>query len=649
MKKSICILIVLLLGNISYAQFNRYLITFKDKNNSPFSLTQPGQYLSQRALDRRSRYQIAIDSTDLPVNKRYIDSVRNTGAVTVLNTSKWLNQISIETTDANALALINSFPFVASSQPIAARNGGATQQKFNEQPQGAAPYNSAKVAEEPMEYGAASAQVKIHRGDFLHRHGFTGQNMHLAVLDAGFYRYDVLPTFDSVRTNGQILGTWDFVDSDTAVAEDDAHGMHCLSTIGANMPGVFVGTAPQSSFYLFRTEDVSTEYPIEEHNFAVGVERADSLGVDLCSVSLGYSTFDNAQFNYSYNDMNGNTTISAKAADIAAKKGLLMVLAAGNEGSRSWRYIITPADADSALTVGAVDTLGNVAGFSSYGPSSDGQIKPDVAAVGRNAVVANSFSGLPVFSNGTSFACPNMAGIATCLWQAFPELNNMKIIRTLQQSSDKANTPNDRVGYGIPDAQKAFVMLQKETSSYSATFNQCHVDIQLNLKTDSSMYVEVERKLSGEYNYSAVHTFHSNAPFGMRSLNYDDNLYGQNISSAAYRLKVKIGSDTTYYLDSSAIAIAIDCSRIPPSANNILITPNPFRDQLSLTIARTATTPMQIVIYNAQGQRMHAENYRQEIGTSIKNINTSHWSKGFYVVQVYANGTLEKTRKIIRL
>ncbi|MFT3910574.1 MAG: S8 family serine peptidase [Ferruginibacter sp.] len=446
-----------------HAQFSRYIIKFKDKGTNPFSLSNPSQYLSQRALDRRARYNIAIDSTDLPLTPRYIDSLRLAGNVTILNVSKWMNQVAIQTTDAVALNKINNFPFVLSTAPLAARSpvGTAVNKELDLTPGTAPTNNSTQSLTGYYNYGQSQSQVRIHNGDFLHNHGFRGEGMQMAIMDAGFYHYLSLPTFDSVRNNNQVLGTWDFVANEANVDEDYYHGMQCFSTIAANMPGTFVGTAPKTSFYLFRTEDVGSEYPIEEQNWAAGAERADSLGVDITSTSLGYTRFDNSIFDHTYADMDGNTTISARAADIAAKKGILVVAANGNEGNNTWHYVITPADADSTLSVGAVDIMGNVAGFSSYGPSGDGQVKPSVAAVGQAAVVANTGNGQPTFNSGTSFACPNMAGITSCLWQAFPEVNNMSIIEVLELSGTRSNNPDDRVGYGIPDAKKAFVILQK--------------------------------------------------------------------------------------------------------------------------------------------------------------------------------------------
>jgi hypothetical protein len=310
---------------------------------------------------------------------------------------------------------------------------------------------------------------------------------------------------------------------------------------------------PEHYCCKYRTEDAATEYPIEEQNWAAAAERADSLGVDVCSVSLGYTTFDNAVFNHTYADMNGNTTIIAKAADFAAKKGLLIVVAAGNDGSNSWHYIGTPADADSVMAIGAVSTNGVVAGFSSYGPSSDGQIKPSVSAVGVNAVVASTVNGQPVSGSGTSFACPNMAGLSTCLWQAFPEVNNMSIINTLQQSADRAANPDDRTGYGIPDMKKAFVLLIKQLFTKQITQTNCKTNLQWAAKADSVMTIVVERKLPTDVDYVALNTKVSTGGFALRNFSYTDDLSNISATVIKYRLKMNIATDTSFYLDSATV------------------------------------------------------------------------------------------------
>jgi serine protease AprX len=538
----------------SHAQFSRYIIRLKDKGTNPFTLSNPLQYLTQRSIDRRTRYNIAIDSTDLPVTPRYIDSIRLAGTVTILNASKWLNQVAILTTDAAALVKINSFPFVISTAPVAPLTNlqdNPVNKKldadFTDIPDNPA---QSLVTADHYSYGMSYGQVHLHNGEFLHNRGFRGQGMHMAVLDAGFLNYLTLPTFDSIRINNQILGTWDFVSRHASVNEDHPHGMNCLSTIAANMPGVFMGTAPQTSFYLYRTEEVATEYPIEEQNWIAGMERADSLGIDISSTSLGYFNFDNPTFNYTYANMDGNTTMSAKGADLAAKKGIIVVMAAGNEGNSAWHYIITPSDADSVMAVGAVNTSGTVGSFSSYGPSSDGQVKPTVAAVGVGAVVANPSTGQPTFGNGTSFACPNMAGLTTCLWQAFPEINNMGIINVMQESATRATNPNDRVGYGIPDMKKAFVKLIKQLYTQQAAVANCSVSLQWTAKTDSVISIEVQRKLPGETNYTSISTQTSTGAFAARNFTFTDDLRNFPTSGIAYRFKMNIAADTSFYLDS---------------------------------------------------------------------------------------------------
>ncbi|MBP6431582.1 MAG: S8 family peptidase [Ferruginibacter sp.] len=562
MKKFTLLTIVFAIGCSFFAeaQFTKYVIKLRHKGDNPFSISNPSQYLTPRAIARRARYNIPIDSLDLPITPRFIDSIRLAGAVTILNTSKWLNQVAIQTNDAAALAKINGFPFVQAATPIAPFSATSNQPvnkklavEINNNP--ITPTNNVvEGTSDIYTYGASNGQVKLHNGQFLHNRGYSGQGMQMAVMDAGFVNYLTLPTFDSVRNAGQILGTWDYVNNNANVNGFHSHGTQCFSTIAANMPGVFMGTAPKTSFYLYRTEDAATEYPVEEQNWAAAAERADSLGADVFSVSLGYFTFDNAIFNYTYANMNGNTTMIARAADVAAKKGILGVFANGNEGNSAWRFLISPADADSVLAVGAVNVNGVVGGFSSYGPSSDGQIKPGVAAVGVSATIVNTNTGQPASGSGTSFACPNMAGLTTCLWQAFPEENNMSIINALQQSANRATNPDDRTGYGIPNMLKAFSYIIKQRYTQSISVNSCKTNIQFNVKTDTGIVVYVERKLASETNYSIVSTHTTTGAFARRTFNYIDDLAAAPSGNITYRMRMKISTDTTFYLDSATVS-----------------------------------------------------------------------------------------------
>lgn len=557
MLKTLLIALLCFFSFAAKAQMNRYIVEFRNKADNLHTLGNPSPYLTQRAIDRRLQYNIPLDSTDLPITQRYLDSIRLAGNVTILNVSKWLNQVAIRTTDAAALVKISNFPFVKNTNVVAARIIEEPTQQSNKF--GTVPENT-ELPEQPQpelaniyNYGQSYGQVHLHQGEFLHNYGFSGQGMQLAMLDAGFPNYPTLTTFDSVRINNQFLGTWDFVNNNANVNGFHPHGSQCLSTIAANKPGSFVGTAPKTSFYLFRTEDAASEYVIEEHNLAAGLERADSLGVNVSSISLGYALFDNPSFNHTYAQMNGNVTMAARASDLAAKKGMLVVAAMGNDGDNigtpgAWYQLSTPADADSVLAIGAVSTSGVVGSFSSYGPSSDGQVKPGVAAVGVNAVVVQPYTDQPMLGGGTSFACPNMAGLSTCLWQAFPESNNMGIISALQEAASIYNSPNNRIGYGIPDMKKAFVILLKRYYSQQVQQVGCNTTLKWTAKSSDNMNFVVERKLPADADYVALQTINGAGTFVSGNFSYTDDIAALSTPiNISYRIKMNIDTDTSFY------------------------------------------------------------------------------------------------------
>jgi serine protease AprX len=653
-----CLLTVWALSLTSQAQVSRYVIRFKDKATNPFSLNNPSAYLSQRAIDRRTKYSIGIDSTDLPVTPRYIDSIRSAGAVTVLNASKWMNAVSIQTTDNAVLTKINNFPFVQSVSGIALRTANAVSSgdKFEIEKEQPLTLRETGTASNFFNYGSSLDQVHIHNGEFLHNIGLRGQNMIIGMLDGGFNNYLGVNAFDSARTNGQILSVYDFVAKDSSVNEDNPHGMECLSTIAANIQGQFVGTAPKASFHLFRTEDASAEYPIEEFNWVCGAERVDSVGGDVISSSVGYSTF-NAPFasaSHSYADMNGNTTMGAIGADLAAKKGILVVNSAGNEGTNPWKYIVTPADGDSVLAVGAVTATEAVANFSSYGPSSDGQIKPDVASVGVGTIIQfpnNTIGG----GNGTSFAGPNMAGLATCLWQGFPEFNNMKIINALRQSGSKASSPDDRVGYGIPDVKKALMNLIKDFSSANASASNCTVTLQWTSKDVSSMKYEIERRIPGQAGFLKIaersgtgNLFGTRPPYQLQ-----DVLSGVEKGIVTYRIKQIVDTSksgfTFAYIDTVVVNLQATC--IDANLIDVTVFENPVKDQFTVRLTTpTASSNILIRIFTSTGQLVQALNKSKLAGTVyFENISLSRFASGKYYVSVYDREKLIATRELIKL
>jgi subtilisin family serine protease len=556
----------------------RYLIKLKDKGFSPYTLANSSQYLSQRAIDRRIRFSIPIDSTDLPVSPRYLDSIRAVPGVTILNASRWLNMVSVTITDGAALAKINSFPFVTASSHIANRlrtNENFPAKEWETLRTQVPPSSSQRISTDYYSYGNSYAQIHVHNGEFLHNIGLRGQNMIIGMLDAGFQNYTTVTGFDSARNNGQILGTWDFVSGHSSVAEDHSHGEECFSIMAGNIPGTYVGTAPKANYYLFRTEDVFSEYPIEEHNWVCAAERLDSAGGDLISSSLGYRTFDDPSMNYTYADMNGNTTMAAIGADLAAKKGIFVVAAAGNDGVNGWHYIITPADGDSVMAVGGVNTNLEIWPSSAYGPSSDGQIKPDVASVGSWTIVQYSNNAVGG-GFGTSYACPNMAGLTTCLMQGFPEFNNIKLLKAIRQAGNNVATPNDRIGYGVPDMRKAVMSLIKEFATSAISVANCKNTLTWTSKDVAAMHYEIERKAPEENSFKKIAERNGTGTiFSNHTYQYTDTLPNATAGIISYRIKQVIDTTaagyTAAYIDSAMVEVNASCE----SEDYVSISPNP--------------------------------------------------------------------------
>lgn len=450
-------------------QSAKYRIDFTDKHNTIYSLNNPEQYLSPRAIQRRQNQNIAIDSTDLPVNQQYIDAVLQIGG-TLMHSSKWFNNITIALTDTSVLSQIKSLNFVLQVERTYPFMGNKSiDSKFTKveiPEQSISPITSSKTENlkfnsnfnlKNLNYGLSSNQNQMIGIDYLHALGYTGEGMIISVLDAGFLNVDILGVFDSLRVNNLILGTRDFVNPNGNVYTEHSHGMAVLSTMAANTPGFIVGTAPSASYWLLRTEDANTEYRIEEDNWIAGAEFADSLGTDIINSSLGYTVFYDPTQDYTYADMNGNTTRVTRGANMAVSKGILVVNSAGNYGNGFWNYIIAPADGFNVLTVGAVDFEGNIASFSSLGPTSDGRIKPDVVAQGSGTAVINWNNNVTPGS-GTSFSGPIIAGAVACLWQALPNKTNLEIIDYVKKSSHLYPNPNNIFGNGIPNFAAAYAL-----------------------------------------------------------------------------------------------------------------------------------------------------------------------------------------------
>ncbi|MBN1988578.1 MAG: S8 family serine peptidase [Bacteroidales bacterium] len=439
---------------------SKYFIAFTNKSNSTYSTENPSDFLSPTAISRRERQGISVTTQDLPVNQQYIDAVIKQGAM-VKYPLKWFNGVVAEIPSSAVTTAILGLDFVASvSQIFDPAKQGTPLSEFDF---GAA-YQSKSTDTDRFSYGSAAQQIKMLNGHILHNQGFTGKGMTIAVLDAGFRNVNTLTAFDSLRNSQRLLGTKDFVNPAANIYLQHSHGTVVLSTMAGLIPNTLVGTAPHASYWLIRTEDTNSEQLIEEYNWAAGAEFADSVGADVINSSLGYTTFDVTSQNHTYAELDGNTAPSTKAANIAAQKGMVVVISAGNDGDSPWRYISAPADATGVLTVGATTSTGQPASFSSVGPSADGRIKPDIAAMGVNTAVQN-IDGSIGTTNGTSLSAPVISGLVACLWQAHNSYTATEIVEQIKANASQSQLPNNTLGYGLPNFGTALSTNNMENSS----------------------------------------------------------------------------------------------------------------------------------------------------------------------------------------
>ncbi|MCR5013750.1 MAG: S8 family peptidase [Bacteroidales bacterium] len=511
MKKGLLFLLLLAaLGAQAQIASNIYWVQFTDKNDSPYSLDNPEAYLSQRALDRRARLGIAIDEYDIPVNPQYLQAVADCGAE-LINPSKWLNGVSVYTTNPSVIDAVNALECVSAVRYCP--NDLKAQERKERWLEDEMRASETTRAMMDGYYGGASTQVSQIRADYLHGQGYRGEGMVIAVLDGGFEGAESHPAFDNMREEGRLLGVRSFHRGHPSVYTMSSHGCSCLSTMAAFVPETMVGTAPKASYYLLHTEHGEYENIVEEYNWVSGAEYADSLGVDVCSTSLGYIDFDMSQWNHPFEHFDGHTAPMTIGAEVAATRGMLCVVAAGNEGP-SFDGACTlgiPADAEHSLSVGAVDGYGDRTWFSSMGPTYDGRIKPDVMAQGGDTYVAGY--GSYYNGSGTSFATPVLAGAVTCLWQANSHASVNEIAEAVRQCSNRAAYPDNEYGYGIPNFATAMEMLHVE-DTFSPTGEivkvfpnpsngEVHVSLEEGYQAEISIYDLMGRHLC-DYHFNGL-------------------------------------------------------------------------------------------------------------------------------------------------
>ncbi|WP_400077904.1 S8 family serine peptidase [Winogradskyella sp. R77965] len=449
MLRKLTMLLLFFLTINSYAQEDAW-IYLTDKSNVAAALANPITILTQKAIDRKQNHNIPIDQRDVPVNEAYISDLKIQTGITVLAKSKWFNAVHVRGTETDinalsALAYVDSIDFADNNLDTASRST-TIQDKTDIEDENVV-----------FTYGDTQNQIEMINVDDLHVADFTGEGITIAVMDSGFPNVNTLGAFQRLRDNNDLLDGYDFVNrnADVYASTASSHGTRVLSTMAGFVQDEFVGTAPDASYYLFLTEDVSGENPVEESYWVEAAERADSLGVDMINTSLGYTTFDNSNYDYTPADMNGQVTFISKGASIAVEKGILVVVSAGNSGATAWQTVGSPADSPNVLSIGAVDANGDYVSFSSQGGAAQvGYQKPDVVARGGAAYVVNQNNTITQ-NNGTSFSGPIMCGGIASLWQAIPNASPTEVMDYVRESASQFSSPDDFLGYGIPDLDVA--------------------------------------------------------------------------------------------------------------------------------------------------------------------------------------------------
>ncbi len=436
LKANILLSVVCLLAGLElHAQTQYYFVAFADKEGNGYSLQAPEAFLSQQAITRRASQNITLIEQDLPVTASYVNQLALMGAK-VFETSKWFNGVIIKSTQLLAEQL-KQLSFVSDVVYLAPQNyAGRRAQKQDLTDTSQAPTDSL-------------FQNKILGADAMHEQGFFGQGVRVAVFDGGFRKVNSIAAFAKLYNDNRVVYTYDFVSKSSDVYQYSDHGTKVLSLMAADLTYSYQGIAPGAEYMLMVTENVPSEYRIEEYYWLIAAERADSAGVDIISSSLGYNTFDDPAMNYLPEDMDGSTTIVTRAAQIASEKGMVVVNSAGNSGNTAWQIITAPADMHQGLAVGSIQANYAVSSFSSRGPTADNRIKPDVVALGSQAYLLSE-QGTVTVGSGTSFSCPQVAALMAGVWQAYPELPALQLVEATRVTASNAALPDNDMGYGIP-------------------------------------------------------------------------------------------------------------------------------------------------------------------------------------------------------
>ncbi len=612
--------------------------------------------LSRKAIERRIKTlgrNNYLTFDDLPISEKYINSLNRKG-IKIINRLKWFNTVSAYLT-SKQIDEIKNLPFVKEIKPVQKFKIRKGKVKMENKPV----FSKVDAQDEYVfNYGPSFQQYELSQIPEVHNLGITGEGVTIGILDNGF-RWKVHPA----TLNANVIAEYDFIfhDSVTAnepedVSNQDSHGTRVFSIIGGFDDGKIVGPAFNASFLLAKTEDNRSETHVEEDNYAAALEWMDSIGVDITTSSLGYSTFDDSVFSYTYSDMDGKTTIVTKAAEKAFAKGILTLTSAGNEGNKPWHYITAPADGINTLAIGAVDANNNVASFSSRGPSYDGRIKPDLVARGTSvysaSVSGNSYS----WASGTSMSSPIAAGVAAMLLSAYPELNNRQIRHILLETADSSGNPNNDRGYGLISAAKAISYPNVIFVNHEFVIRKAFIDtFKIKPETmrlvsqygNSDMLVPIEMIKKDFYFETPGIIFNAGKADFWFEFEDSSGIAHRDPEDGSY---IWIVGDENIYKN-------LTPPNIPQIPEDFVLEqnyPNPFNNSTTITFGlpdyeNTGYAQVKLSVYDILGRKV-AElfNGRLQVGTHKITFNGQNLSSGVYFYRLIAGGFVE-TRKMILL
>lgn len=583
----------------------KYLIYFKDKgitdgiflskNSSEYFSAQAS--LSEKSLKRRIDNNIEIDFKDVPLKEEYISSLESFG-VKIIRRLKWFNAVSARL-NVSELSAVSALPFVLKIERVKKliRNDESVNLLRKE---------NINTADFESDYGASATQLSLSSVIEVHKKNIKGKNVLIGVLDTGFD----WERHASLKMKN-VIAEYDFVFNDTVTANQagdasnqHSHGTFVFSILAGNHFGNMIGVAPDASFVLAKTEDVRSEKHIEEDNYAAALEWMDSIGADITTSSLGYNQFDPPENSYSYNDLNGATTIVTKAANIAFDKGITVFTAAGNEGNKAWKYIIAPADGKNVLAVGAVNYKNEIADFSSRGPTSDGRIKPDILAMGVSVVgaVSSTDSGYTT-GNGTSAATPIAAGIGALLKSAYPFLTNSQIRKIMIANSDNLLTPNNERGYGLTRASSAIEFPAMRFSGSQVFINKIFLSDSL-IFNSPKLFVSTDGKNFSSVNLNSADSLVYSAQLTGFSSNQNLQFYftyKRGSSSEEIRFPVE---GKSYFLKYGSDDISLRSNVVPDDFSLLQNYPNPFNISTNIVFNAPRIDNVEMKILNAIGEEV---------------------------------------------